>query len=61
MSSAVADPVAPVAERPELGAIREFMLIDGEPVRQGAGATKPVHETARRRARFDKRRTAGRA
>lgn len=46
MSSAVADPVAPVAERPELGAIREFMLIDGEPVRQGGGAPIPVHDPA---------------
>ncbi|WP_251864509.1 aldehyde dehydrogenase family protein [Achromobacter sp. Marseille-Q4962] len=32
--------------RPELDAIREHMLIDGEPVRQGEGAPIPVYDPA---------------
>ncbi len=46
MSSAVVDSVATVSARPELGAIREFMLIDGKPVREGGGAPIAVHDPA---------------
>ena len=34
------------AERPELGAIREHMLIDGQPVRSGQGESIAVHDPA---------------
>ena len=34
------------AERPELGAIREHMLIDGQPVRSGQGEPIAVHDPA---------------
>lgn len=34
------------ADRPELGAIREFMLIDGKPVREGQGKPIPVYDPA---------------
>lgn len=44
MSNAVVDSVT--TERPELGAIREFMLIDGKPVRDGGGAPIAVHDPA---------------
>lgn len=33
-------------DRPELGAIREFMLIDGKPVHEGQGKPIPVHDPA---------------
>ncbi|WMD23179.1 aldehyde dehydrogenase family protein [Achromobacter seleniivolatilans] len=34
------------SERPELGAIREFMLIDGKPVYEGQGGQIPVYDPA---------------
>jgi phenylacetaldehyde dehydrogenase len=34
------------ADRPELGAIRESMLIDGKPVREGQGEPIAVHDPA---------------
>ena len=33
-------------DRPELGAIREFMLIDGKPVHEGQGKPIPVYDPA---------------
>ena len=46
------------AERPELGAIREHMLIDGQPVRSGQGESIAVHDpaTGDHRARAGRRR-----
>ncbi|WP_183014096.1 phenylacetaldehyde dehydrogenase StyD [Achromobacter sp. UMC46] len=34
------------SDRPELGAIREFMLIDGKPVHEGQGKPIPVYDPA---------------
>ena len=33
-------------EREELAAIREYMIVDGKPLRQGQGEPIPVHDPA---------------
>lgn len=46
MSSARPSASVSATGRPELAAIREYMIVDGKPLREGQGDPIPVHDPA---------------